>query len=114
MKKHAMRSIKGFYEDEKLFSMLAWTVHESLSLDGATKDDIRRRFRHWVQNDAEPDPTDFPTDIGPRYANLNLIGHARMRYCIHVNAECFASIPRYEHRLGTRHWDSAGGFVDLI
>ena len=93
MKNHATRAVKGFYRDQDLLDKLAWTVHESPSLDGATKDEVRRRFRQWVQHTAKADPTEVPPDIALEAKEYMLLGHARMRYCIHVDAECLASIP---------------------
>lgn len=78
------------YDDKYLAHHLDWNVQQDPSLDRATKDQVRERFRTWVATDAR---TEFPTsaDYQDKIHRL-LHENPRYKYCVHVDAESMQSV----------------------
>jgi hypothetical protein len=78
------------YDDEYLALNLDWNVQQDPSLDNATIDQVRNKFRAWVATDAR---TELPTsaDYQDKIHGL-LLEYPRYKYCIHVDAESMQSV----------------------
>jgi hypothetical protein len=78
------------YDDEYLAKHLDWNVQQDPSLDNATKDQVRDKFRTWVATDAR---TEFPTSADYQDKIRGLLQELpRYKYCIHVDAESMQSV----------------------
>ena len=99
------RGSLNFHSTPELFEKLDWAVQSDPStLDGATRDTVRARFRNWVaeQTSQLPDPQD-----------INVTWNQRFRYCIYVDATVLESVVKNAPRPPQR--DLAGvGCVDVI
>jgi hypothetical protein len=80
------------YDDEHLAQTLDWNVQQdSSSLNHATKDQVRDKFRAWVATDAR---LEMPTSAEHQQQTLEMLlyDNPRYKYCIHVDAESMQSV----------------------
>lgn len=82
--------LKDVYDDEHLAQHLDWSVQQEPSLDLATKDEVRTRFRAWVATGAQAEITTSSEYRNKREALLH--ENARYKYCIHVDAKSMQSV----------------------
>ncbi|RMY10557.1 hypothetical protein D0867_08356 [Hortaea werneckii] len=66
---------------------LDWSVQEDPSLDGATKDEVRRRFKEWVNLKAE-----VPNGFDDFKRQFLMRENPRYNYCIHVDSDAMESV----------------------
>jgi len=82
--------LRDTYDDEDLAQHLDWNVQQDPSLDHATKDEVRDRFKAWVATDAR---AEMPTSAEYRDRLQGLLyENPRYKYCIHVDAEAMQSV----------------------
>jgi hypothetical protein len=78
------------YDDERLAQHLDWNVQQDPSLDRATTDQVRERFKTWVATDAR---AEMPTSIDQQHKLQGLLHeNPRYKYCIRVDAEAMQSV----------------------
>ncbi|KAI6796384.1 hypothetical protein KC363_g6156 [Hortaea werneckii] len=83
-KDHVLREI---YHKPELADALEWSVQEDPSLDGATKDEVRRRFRKWVNSKPE-----IPNGLDDFKKQFFMRENPRYNYCIHVDSDAMESV----------------------
>jgi hypothetical protein len=76
---------------EDLIPSYDWIVKEDPTLDGATKDEVRRRFRQFRTSLLE---AEVPDDLEERKKQAILWEWPRYNFCIHVGAEALESVLR--------------------
>jgi hypothetical protein len=82
--------LKDVYDDKHLAYHLDWNVQQDFSLNHATKDEVRARFRAWVATDAR---AEMPTSSEDQDKLEGLLHeNARYKYCIHVDAASLQSV----------------------
>lgn len=82
--------LKDCYCTPELAARIDWNVQEDPALGGASKDEVRRRFKQWVVSDACR--TEFPADIDDSRLQCLLTENPRYNYCIHVDADSLDSV----------------------
>lgn len=78
------------YDDHCLARCVDWNVQQDPSLDRATKDEVRDRFKAWVATDARAEMPTSPA-YQDRLQGL-LYENPRYKYCIHVDKESMLSV----------------------
>ncbi|MCJ1224048.1 hypothetical protein MMC12_000691 [Toensbergia leucococca] len=77
-----VRASLDFYETPELMKTLDWRVEEDRAfLDGASKDQVRQHFRHWIVTNTAAGRKER---LAPRY-----------NYCVHVDKESLESVIKY-------------------
>lgn len=82
--------LEDCYCTPELAASIDWNVQEDPALDGASKDEVRRRFKQWVASDACR--TEFPADMDASRLQCLLAENPRYNYCIHVDADSLDSV----------------------
>lgn len=80
------------YDSPTLAGSLDWNVQEDQSLDGASKDEVRRRFKQWVASGAR---VEFPSDLDADKTRFLPIENPRYNYCIHVDRASLNSVVKH-------------------
>ena len=80
------------YDSPNLAGSLDWNVQEDQSLDGASKDEVRRRFKQWVASSAR---AEFPSDLDADKTRFLPIENPRYNYCIHVDRASLNSVVKH-------------------
>ena len=83
-------SLIDTYDDELLAQSLDWNVQQDPSLDHATTDQVRGRFKAWVATNARAEMPISP-DQQHKLQGL-LYENPRYKYCIRVDAEAMKSV----------------------
>ncbi|KAK3110182.1 hypothetical protein LTR53_015798 [Teratosphaeriaceae sp. CCFEE 6253] len=94
---HRDAVLRDHYHLPALADSHDWAVQDDASLNGATRDEVRRRFRRWVAADAAaeiPDGMDDSTKAGLMSEN------PRYNYCVLVDAEAMSSVLQQAPVLG--------------
>lgn len=81
--------VRDFYGDEDLAQRLDWSVQQDVSLEGASKDEVRTRFRRWVATNGRAESSRGDEEY--QLSSL-LWENPRFKYCVHVDAASMASV----------------------
>lgn len=82
--------LKNIFDDDCLAQHLDWNVQQDLSLNYATKDQVRDRFGAWVATYAR---AEMPTSASSQERLEGLLyENPRYKYCIHVDADSMQSV----------------------
>ena len=88
---------------------LDWRVQDdAATLDGASKDEVRRRFRQLVSDQLKPEESDEPI-----VSYMAESENPRWNFCVHVDRECLDSVLR-DPSDGTIDPMSGQRFVNVI
>lgn len=82
------RTVLEEYDYPELMDSLDWSVQEGIALDGASKDEVRDRFRDWVSSSAAAE------EMLPGYpsTSTSMLDTPRYNFCIHVDADSLDSV----------------------
>lgn len=83
-KDHILREV---YHKPELVDALDGNVEEDTSLDGATENEIRRRFREWVDSKA-----DIPNGLDDFKKKFLMRENLRYNYCVPVDSDAMESV----------------------
>ena len=86
---HKAEILRDYYHTPDLIDSYDWNVQEDLALDGATKDEMRRRFKQWRRTQSQ---AEIPDDLEDYERAALMRENLRYNYCIHVDAEAMASV----------------------
>lgn len=86
---HRDRILRDHYRTPDLVDSYDWDVQHDPTLHGATKDEVRRRFKQWRATNSQAEVPDHLE--GYKRAAL-LRENPRYNYCIHVDAEAMQSV----------------------
>lgn len=84
------------YDKADLANRLDWNVQQDPALEGASKDEVCRRFREWV--DSDDAKSESPLDAQGERLHSLLAENPRYNYCIHVDAGCIRSVLECERQ----------------
>ncbi|KAI7153368.1 hypothetical protein KC349_g8403 [Hortaea werneckii] len=104
-KDHILREV---YDKPELTDALDWNVQEDLSLGGATKGEVRRRFREWVKSKA-----DIPNGLVDFKEQFLMCENPRYNYCIHVDSDAMESMTPQPPDLGGPE-GPVSGYVNVV
>ncbi|KAF6835288.1 hypothetical protein CPLU01_04368 [Colletotrichum plurivorum] len=82
-KKNLHEELVRYRRAELLENYLDWVVVEGPKLDGATKTEVRRRFRRWVREET-------------REAGLGPDSVSRFKYCLYVDQKCLDTLEPFQ------------------
>lgn len=89
MKKQIQRDLEEEGLDELLLQYLQYTVIEDPNLEGASKNDVRKRFRKWVASLTSD-------EIGVDPGEAKKWNIARFSHCVYVDQKCLDTLAVYE------------------
>ncbi|KAK5993962.1 hypothetical protein PT974_07400 [Cladobotryum mycophilum] len=92
MKEQIRNELDRYGREELLMQYLSFTVIEDPSLEGASKDDIRKRFADWVAENN----FDHPYLRGHPFPGLSRNPIPRFTHCLYVDQKCLDTLPIYE------------------
>jgi hypothetical protein len=89
-KHYHAESLRDDLQADDLVSSYDWIVVEDPALDGATKDEVRRRFRQFRASLLD----EIPSDLEERKKQAIIWEWPRYNFCIHVGPEALESVLR--------------------
>ena len=118
---NTVHSSLGRHGHPQLFTSLHWTVQsDRLTLDGASRDFVRKKFREWVEVQVmalkikRSSVAESESPMDPEQVDLNIVWNQRFRFCVFVDQEVLESVIRDDAVIDGTEDLMSGGFVDLI
>lgn len=81
--------LREYCKAPDLIDSYDWHFQEDTALEGATKDEVRRRFRRWVSAQAQ---TEIPAGLEDYKKQALMRENPRYNFCMHVDAEAMNSV----------------------
>lgn len=107
---HRDAVLRAFYHKPELVESYDWNVHEDPSLEGATKDEVRRRFRQWVTTTSQ---MEIPGGLEDFKKAAIMRENPRYNYCVHVDLDAMDSV--MQQPAGAIGLDCpVSGYVNLV